>query len=691
MADPNLDIKVRIVNETRGALKGVTRDLKRAEDQARKESDKTAKHSRQNERRKRQEITRTLSKHKQAQRDAALEGKRRAREILEDFRKAERRKRDELKKTLRETQMSERARARLIARTEREITRARNRSVREAQGQRRGTAGRFAGRAAAAAGAVGAVGGAAFNTATRLAGAGGVRSREENLQLGNEFNARLADLSNKSGINAETLRARINQVAATTVTDQFELLDALQATQGRFGAGAVGGLVDNLESVARAARGAGGSVQALASATGTAATIFGLSTEEADAFTAQLVAIGNEGAIEAENMAQTFAPFLGVFQRSTGQTGAAGAQNAAQFAALAGTAFGEDAAARTQAEAVLRQLGRRDVQERIALASGGRARGRGANRRIEGGVRIAADGSLGGQVTDPLEAIRALSAQGLNPGQLQQILGDSNAVQGFGVLATALQSEQGQAIMGASAAAGRASIEGGIRSQMTTNATGMELERARIEAFSTAQANMDEYARAVISATRTMGNFEAAHPAAIESLITLKDAAVGLAGVFAVLKVSGLASAAGGLGGGIAAAGGLGASTAAAGAGTTAGVAVGGLAAGLGIGRGIGHLVDAVTGGENGSLVQDQNDALSSLMSGTLGSQLMDGLRFITGNERVTQAQPSDRANEDNTRATAENTRATTEAAREMRNAARAIGNAARSVDTGGAPPAGVE
>lgn len=554
-ADEELAIRIRahLDSGVKRALAGITSDIKKSEGEKSKaalKADAEIKASAEKAEKARQALNvRSVSNFRKNELAKKTEAISRSREILDDFRKAEAKKREELARTLRETSLSERRRAQLIQRTERDIARERGRARADARETLGGAGERFAGRlrgAAGVAGGVAAVGMAGINAAQRLASVGGARSQEELFQQSVDFNQRIAALSAQSGLDANAIRARINDVAVSTGRQQAELLETLEVNQGRFGD--VSGAMANLDNLARAANGANAAVGALSLATGTAGEVFQLSSDDADAFMNQIIAIGDAGSIEAANLAETFAPFMGTYQRATGQTGLAGAQNSARFAGLMGTSYAGDSQSRTMAEAALRSMNRADVQERLALATGGRARGRGANRSIDGGMRLA--GSLGGQVTDPFEAIRQLQGLGLSPGQLQTILGDSNAAEGVGVISTAMNSEQGRAIMSASAADGAALVDRGVASQESNNASGMALARAQAEAFSTFQRNSDSYSRAVIESTRAVGQFTAANPLAADALTTLKEAAIGLATVFGGLKMAGMggAAAAGGTG-----------------------------------------------------------------------------------------------------------------------------------------------
>lgn len=670
MADDS-EIKVRVRADgasVKKAIAGITREITAAEKDRAKEAAKAdkavAKASEQAAKERTKSQERHVSSFKRAEQAKRADAIARAREILENFRKAERKKREEMQKTLREVQMSERQRAAIIRRAEREIASSRQVAVRQAQQARSGGGG---GRGMAIAGGLAAGGaalaGAGISAVNRMAAAGGVRTREQLLQETLTFNRDLAALSAQSGIEAGELRDKINEAAIATGRDQAELLESLQLNQGRFGN--VDAAVANLEALSRAAVGANASVGALSLAVGTAGAVYGLSSQEADEYLNMMLAVGEAGSIEAENLAETFAPYMGVFQRATGQTGLAGAQNATRFAGLMGTSFANDSEAKTLAEAALRQLGSMDVQERLALATGGRATGRGRNRRIEGGMRLSADGAIGGQVQDPLEAIRQLQALNLSPGQMQRILGDSNAVAGVGVIGTALQSEQGQAIMNASAADGRGSVAAGLAAQESVNAAGRDLDRARAESFADFQRNGDAYTRAVVRSTEEMGRLNATYPGAIEGLETLKEASIGLVGVFAAVKLAAL----GGAGG------------AAAGAG--AGLGAGGLAAAGGVAAlgaavaipaavaGVGMTVDSPEGG-------DMFDFWGDVFSGVPMDQA--GQR---PSESASARAARDPADDANTRATQENTRATQEAARAMQDAARAIERSRAGADTG--------
>lgn len=693
----NLNIGVKVTNRgVRESLRGVTKEVKKTEDEQRKSSRRTADDTEKNERRKRKSVERTGSTVKRAERERFLESRRRAREILEDFRKTERKKREELARTLRETRMTEGQRARITARTERQIARGRRNALAESQGIRRGTAGRGQALLGAGVGTAAVLGGVALNTANRLAGAGGVRSQEELLQLQNEFNARLADLSARSEIDATRLREAINTAAISQGVDQFELLGRLEAQSTRFGSGAVQSGVENLNAIARAAQGARVEIDALATATDTSAEVFGLAAEEAEGLTNFIVDIGDRGAIDAGELASEFAPFLGEFQRGTGRRGQAAAEDALRISALLGRGFTSAAEAKTMGSSLLRSLGDVGTQERLALATGARVRGRGRNRRVEGGMRITEDGTLGGRVTDPLEAVRAIMGDAqLNRGQLQEIFGRAEAFNAADILFNESNTEAGRSILGATAEGGRGIVERGITAQEQINRGGRDLDRARAQAFATFQANSDAYSRSVVTATRSVGEFTAAHPGAIEALTSLKEAAVGLAAVFTALKLAGAGAAVGSLGGATGAAraaagvlsggAGMGATVGAAGGGAAAATAGVGLAAGLGIGAGLTALVNP----------RALSDTIEALGRGSLLSELSGGFSAPTRATSSAEALAAARRRREASGATADpaNTQATERNTRAMEGLTRAISStgSGAGADTGGAPPAGVQ
>lgn len=672
MADDS-EIKVRVRADgasVKKAIAGITREITAAEKDRAKEAAKADKAVARGSEQAAKERTKSQERHvssfKRAEQSKRADAIARAREILEDFRRAERKKREEMQKTLREAQMSERQRAALIRRTEREIAGSRQVAVRQAQQARSGGGG---GRGMALAGGLAAGGaalaGAGISAVNRMAAAGGVRTREQLLQETLTFNRDLAALSAQSGVGAGELRDKINEAAIATGRDQAELLESLQLNQGRFGN--VDAAVANLEALSRAAVGANASVGSLSLAVGTAGAVYGLSSEEADEYLNMMIAVGEAGSIEAENLAETFAPYMGVFQRATGQTGLAGAQNATRFAGLMGTSFADDSESKTMAEAALRQIGSIDVQERLALATGGRARGRGQNRRIEGGMRLSADGAIGGQVQDPLEAIRQLQALNLSQGQLQRILGDSQAAQGVGVIGTALQSEQGQAIMNASAVDGRGSVAAGLAAQESVNGAGRDLDRARAESFAAFQQNGDAYTRAVVRSTEEMGNLNATYPGAIEGLETLKEASIGLVGVFAAVKLAAL----GGAGGAAAGAGaGLGVGTVAAAGGAAA------IGAAVAIPAAV-ALAGMTVDNPEGTDMFDFWGERSAQNGGAMGGFMSAISELSRGSGEVAGADSSDATR----RAAEANTRALNEAALANRELAGAL--RARAVDTG--------
>ena len=147
MADPDVIIRVRADGKSVDrAIQGIVKDLTAAEktrETAAKKADAEVVKSSEKAAKARSKVEeRHVSSFKRAELSKRADAIARGREILDDFRKNERKKRDELAKTLRETRMSGRQRANLIARTERQIASDRSQAARQARGARQGTTGR---------------------------------------------------------------------------------------------------------------------------------------------------------------------------------------------------------------------------------------------------------------------------------------------------------------------------------------------------------------------------------------------------------------------------------------------------------------------------------------------------------------------------------------------------------------------
>lgn len=690
--DLEIRVKAKLDAGVKRTLESITADVKRSEKERAKASEATDKATAKSAAAAEKEKVKAASAAAKAQirlseevakrhvssvrrsaQAARSESIARAREILEDFRKSEAKKRAELAKTLREVQMSEAKRLQVTRQTERAILREQQAAVRSARDARSGADTRraeFRGRAMGAAAAAAGVVGTAASAVSRFAAAGGVRSPEQMLQDSLAYNRSLAALSAQSGRSADELRARINAVSSETGIGQMDLLEGLQMSQGRFGG--IDEAVANLDKLARAAVGANASFGALNLAVGTAGEVYGLTAEEADNYLNTMISLGAAGSIEAEQFAEVFAPFAGVFQRQSGQSGLQGATNAARFGALMGTSYAGDSQALTLSEAALRQIGSMDVQERLALATGGRAVGRGANRRIEGGTRLSTDGSIGGQVADPLEAIRQIQALGLSPGQLQRILGDSNAVQGVGVIGTALNSEQGRAIMAASANDGRALVDNGVRAQESVNQVGMTFARQQAQSFADFQTNSRGYSDAVSEASSWVSELNGKYPLLSESMGIAKDAFIGIAQTLVALKMMAVGGGAAGAAG-AAGATGAGVSGLVSGLGALAGSAAGVFGIPLAIGA-AGMAIDSPNGG--GDMYDfwgEQSDR-----NGGLGGGILSALsEIIAGRD-----DPARDSSEATRRAAEANTRALLDSARANQDLAGALRE--RAADTGG-------
>lgn len=320
------EIKVRVRADgasVKKALAGITRDITAAEKDRAKQAQKAERDVTAASKKSAAERTKAHQRHvssfKRAEQSKRADAIARSREILEDFRRAERRKREELKKTLRETQMSERQRAALISRTERQIARDR-RAAAGAAGDARSGGARAAARSRRRQ-AMGVMGGAlaggamgALNVAQRAQGALGIRSQEELVAAAIEQRQNFIRTARQGGMDTreqDRVLGEVTRVSRASGIGAGDILEGINISQELFAN--LDRLVPNLEFMAQVARATGGEFSTIVAAGGELERQFGLSgdeLQEAIALISQGAEIGSLSLRDfAESQAQGFAGF----------------------------------------------------------------------------------------------------------------------------------------------------------------------------------------------------------------------------------------------------------------------------------------------------------------------------------------------------------------------------------------------
>lgn len=193
------------------------------------------------------------------------------------------------------------------------------------------------------------------------------------------------------------IQAEILAVAEASNQEPGQLLTALQTLQTEFAAFDFGRR--NLRALGDEATRVGADVQVLARFAGLARQQLQLGDMPADRMFDIASEAGLSGAIDPETLAREFAPIIGTFGSVVDREQSLDPeQRLRQFIALSNvvrSGGAEPAVAATQMRSLLASLDQRDVQEEIALATGGRVRGRRRDRRtgethriISGGVQL---------------------------------------------------------------------------------------------------------------------------------------------------------------------------------------------------------------------------------------------------------------------------------------------------------------
>lgn len=289
------------------------------------------------------------------------------------------------------------------------------------------------------------------------------------------------------------LREELLRVAEATRQSPGDLLESLTGLQSEFSAFAWGR--QNLRAIADEATRTGSEMQSLSRFVALTRQQFG-DIDAGRAFDIVTQA-GLQGAVTPEALASEFAPILGTFGSVVDRNQSMSAEaRLRQFTAMANVVRSggvEPAVAATQMRSLLAALDEREVQEDIALATGGRIRGRRRDRRTGQTHRIIQGGVQLSQFTDSNGAIdlagffEALSERQdfAGIGTIQGTVGRIEAAQ---ALNTILQRQRDETTRGdenatfreltdADAEAGRA-----VRDRGLTNVRGTDFMVARADA-----------------------------------------------------------------------------------------------------------------------------------------------------------------------------------------------------------------
>lgn len=683
MADDS-DIKVRVRADgasIKKAIAGITRDVSAAEKVRAKEAAKaerevtkaTEKAAKERAKEIEKLHSRNVSSFKRAEQQKRADSIARAREILEDFRKNEKKKREELSKTLRDVQMSERQRAAITKRTNQEIARDRRAAAGAASEARSGGAGAAASsrrrqRLGMLGGAaIGAAAGA-FSVAQRAQGALGVRSQEELVSSAIDQRQNFIRTATQAGMNEgrqDEVLSEAVRVSRTSGVGVGELLEGLNLTQELFSN--LDSVVVNLESLASTARATGTEFTSLIAFSGEVQRQFGLSAAETEEAVAIIARGAEEGSMAFGDFADVMAAGFAGFKIARGTTGLEAVREQSAIAQSLRAGGLAPSVVQSRQSALLNNLSDRKTQQRL--------------RRV--GVNVTDDNGNIREISDIVNQVRGSRRLQGGDGQLSSTalrtaFGDQEAGQAIAILAQGeadAAAGRGPSLRdraAASADAGRATIDETNR-RLNADASGRAVNmRAGREA--SVMENSESLINAFADMAGPLTAMQDEMPVltqAIEALTTVMGGAGagGAGGGFlSSLFGGGAAGAAGSAatGGGLAAAG--------AGLGATAGVAAGGLVAGLGIGRGIGEIIDRVTG--NTQATDAQGQAASALMSGNLWSTIADGFASlregVAGDEDSVARQRA-----------ADATQATRDAANAMRDAAVALERSRPGGDTG--------
>lgn len=188
---------------------------------------------------------------------------------------------------------------------------------------------------------------------------------------------------------AQDLQREILDISQATGQEPGELLQSLRTMQTEFGQFDFGRR--NLRALAEEASRSGDEMEDLARFAGQTNQQFGeIPVDQLFNVAAQA---GLTSSLTTGAFASNFAGISGVFRSAVDPQGNASSEELSRdFIALANTVrtgTGDAATASTQTRGLLFALSDQQTQQRIALATGGQVQGRGANRRVVGGVQAA--------------------------------------------------------------------------------------------------------------------------------------------------------------------------------------------------------------------------------------------------------------------------------------------------------------
>lgn len=654
-------IKAKLDSGVKRALAGVTADVKKADAE-------TVASAKTTQKARTKAVEQYVSSVRRAEQTAKREAFARGREILQDFRANEKKKREELAKTLRETQMSERRRAQLVNRTEREISQQRGRARAEARDALSG--GEISGRgrrrwqmAGAAGGALLGATGGALNASQRAQGALGIRSQEELIAAAidqrQSFITQASQVQGMTPARMAEIMAEVTRVSRQTGVGSGELLAGLNSSQESFSN--MDTVVANLESMATMARATQTEFSSVAGAAGEIGRQFGLSTEEIDEGLAIIARGAQEGSLSFSDFAESQSQAFSGFQTARGTSGLEALrefQAVAQSLRAGGLAPTE---VRSRQGAFLNTLSDRKTQQRLRRA----------------GVNVTDDSGNIREVSDIINQVRGSRRLqnregGLSATALRAAFGDQEAGQAVAILAqgenaaatgtgpslrdrAAASADEGRAVVASTFAALNADASGrAVNMRAGREASVMENSEQLINAF----------AQVAGPLTELQDEFPV-----LTQAVTALTSVIGGAGV-------------GGLGGGLLTGIGGGGAAGAVGAGGVGSVAAAGGAAALGAAVAI--PAGLAAGGM--TVPSSEGDSMFDFWRNVFGGASLTQAASGTGGRQAKTG--GGMVDEANTRATEENNRIIREQTAAMReNTAAQRAAAARGADTGAETP----
>lgn len=284
-------------------------------------------------------------------------------------------------------------------------------------------------------------------------------------------------------------RDRVLEVAEATNMPPGQLLEGLNIFQDRFSQFDFG--LQGLEATATAARSMRVPFTDLVGVLGEAQRQLGVTGDQAGEFFAVLREQGTQGSLTPQDFAQSFAPTLGSYQRTTGRTGVAAFREVGAIAqAMSASGLSPDESA-NRVERMMTALQDRENQQRLQRA----------------GVQVARTESGG---VDVLETVRRISERRnlRSPEALQRVFGEIRGREGINILASQMRRHRAGApgvpdifaIRDVSSAAGAASIATGHRRLMETSAErqaaiGIHSQAATIRSADARAAQFDDALR----------------------------------------------------------------------------------------------------------------------------------------------------------------------------------------------------